>query len=249
MMARSAGQQCFSVHKVLFFLPRWTQDGPQSVSKSGDQSAVRLMNCNAIFSLVFEFSWRPYFSGRILDVMFTLFPCTHTHTHTLTHIRPHGGAWIYSYWVLFTFWDTCKCFKFVDRPDGNTFLLQLLTVKVSDNLCFYVSSRSVDLLISSCNLWYFYARLVWNCYYRALFDCHYWTAALLSLANCCFAVDIFIVLMLMLLLLLFYNYYYYYYYYYYYHHYYHCCHYYHFIVISYLLFIFIVIFILNFAAA
>ena len=134
--------------------------------------------------------------------------CFHAHTHTLTHVRPHGGAWIYSYWVLFIFWDTCKCFKFVDRPDGNTFLLQLLTVKVSDNLCFYVSSQSVDLLISSCNLWYFYARLVWSCYYRALFDCHYWTAALLSLANCCFAVDIFIVLMLMLLLLLFYYYYY-----------------------------------------
>ena len=180
MMARSAGQQCFSVHKVLFFLPRWTQDGPQSVSKSGDQSAIHLVNCNAIFSLVLEFSWRRYFSRRILDVMFTLFTCTHI------HLRPHGGEWIYSYWVLFTFWDTGKCFKFVDRPGGNTFLLQLLTVKVSDNLCFYVSSRSVDLLISSCNLWYFYASLVWNCYYRALFDCHYWTAALLSLANCCF---------------------------------------------------------------
>ena len=120
--------------------------------------------------------------------------CLHAHTHTLTHVRPHDGAWIYSYWVLFTFWDTCKCFKFVDRPDGNTFLLQLLTVIVSDNLCFYVSSWSVDLLISSCDLWYFYARLVWNSYYRALFDCHYWTAALLCLANCCcFAVDIFCV--------------------------------------------------------
>ena len=135
-----------------------------------------------------EFSWRPYFSRRILDVLFALFTCTHI------HLRPHGGEWIYSYWVLFTFWDTCKCFKFVDRPDGNTFLLQLLTVKVNDNLCFYVSSRSVDLLISSCNLWYFYARLVWNCCYRALFDCHYWTAALFCLANCCcFAVDIFCV--------------------------------------------------------
>ena len=171
--------------------------------------------------------------------MFTLFTCTHI------HLRPHGGDWIYSYWVLFTFWDTCKCFKFVDRPDGNTFLLQLLTVKVSDNLCFYVSSRSVDLLISSGNLWYFYARLLWNCYYRALFDCHFWTAALLSLANCCFVVDIFIVLMLMLLLLLFYYYYCCYYYYcYYYYHYYYCYHYYHFIVISYLLFIFIVIFLI-----
>ena len=170
-----SGQLWFFLSTMLLalILPRWTQDGPQSVSKSGDQSAVRLVNCNAIFSLVLEFSWRPYFSRRILDVMFTLFTCTHI------HLGPHGGEWIYSYWVLFTFWDTCKCFKFVDRPDGNTFLLQLLTVKVSDNLCFYVSSQSVDLLISSCNLWYFYARLVWSCYYRALFDCHYWTAALL----------------------------------------------------------------------
>ena len=68
------------------FLPRWTQGGPQSVSKSGDQSAVHLVNCNAIFSLVFEFSWRPYFSGRILDVMFTLFPCTHTHLRMYDHM-------------------------------------------------------------------------------------------------------------------------------------------------------------------
>ena len=55
-------------------------------------------------------------------------------------------------------------------------------------------------------------------------DCHYWTAALLSLANCCFAVDIFIVLMhiiiIIIIIIIFY----------------YCC-FYHFIVISCYLFL------------